>query len=410
MAGNIYGYQGVHTPLESLTQGRYTLADYTTMRTELTSRLIALENQGGFVPTDVEITGYLHMLPGSQGSGEIETTSSITCNSFYANTEAHCGNLLCDTTLICGGIITGDGSGLVNINDVTKLPLAGGSLTGSLIVGGNVTVNGGYVFTGNGSGLTLIDDITKLPLGGTAVAALACPYSGLTGAVPTWNQNTTGNALTATTSTSSTTATNSTNLVGGAGGRVPYQSAASTTSFTAVGTVGQVLTSQAAGMPTWTTFTATDVTKLPLAGGTMTGQINAQDILFGLNYQAFNYKRDRFSSFNNFPAQTYTPLQQNGSVHDYVRLEFNNDCTVDLVALTIINNTYYQDKQRYVTVTKKALSLGPFVVTILPPSGYLFYHATSNGAATYIVPSGVFSVTFLISNFNGDVVDLIASV
>lgn len=55
----------------------------------------------------------------------------------------------------------------------------------------------------------------------TASYAATAPYSGLTGTVPTWNQNTTGNAATATTAsyattaataTSATTATNATNL------------------------------------------------------------------------------------------------------------------------------------------------------------------------------------------------------
>ena len=170
MAGNIYGYQGVHTPLESVTQGRYTLSDYTNMRTELTARLIALENQGGFVPTNVEITGYLHMLPGGSGTGEIETTSSITGASLYINTEAHCGNLVCDNTAVFGGnltvnggsILTGNGSGLTNINDITKLPLSGGTLTNSL------TITAPGKFIGDGSLLTgvVATDATKMPLAG----------------------------------------------------------------------------------------------------------------------------------------------------------------------------------------------------------------------------------------------------
>lgn len=172
MAGNIYGYQGVHTPLESVTQGRYTLSDYTSMRTELTSRLIALENQGGFVPTNVEITGYLHMLPGSAGTGEIETTSSITGDSLYINTEAHCGNFLCDGAAIINGtttfggnvtvnggaILSGNGSGLTNINDITKVPISGGTMTGSL------TLTAPAKFIGDGSLLTGIVSTVPAPL------------------------------------------------------------------------------------------------------------------------------------------------------------------------------------------------------------------------------------------------------
>jgi hypothetical protein len=42
-----------------------------------------------------------------------------------------------------------------------------------------------------------------------------------------------------------------TNLIGGGAGEVPYQTASSTTAFTAVGIAGQVLTSGGTGSPTW---------------------------------------------------------------------------------------------------------------------------------------------------------------
>lgn len=48
------------------------------------------------------------------------------------------------------------------------------------------------------------------------------------------------------------TATNATNLSSGAAGQIPYQSAASTTLFSAAGTSGQVLVSGGTGSPTWT--------------------------------------------------------------------------------------------------------------------------------------------------------------
>ena len=51
-------------------------------------------------------------------------------------------------------------------------------------------------------------------------------------------------------------ATSATNLSGGSAGVVPYQSATGTTAFTAVGTVGYVLTSQGTSAPTWTLPTA----------------------------------------------------------------------------------------------------------------------------------------------------------
>lgn len=42
-------------------------------------------------------------------------------------------------------------------------------------------------------------------------------------------------------------------LTGGTAGGVPYQTAASTTAFTAAGTTGQLLQSNGTGAPTWAT-------------------------------------------------------------------------------------------------------------------------------------------------------------
>jgi len=60
--------------------------------------------------------------------------------------------------------------------------------------------------------------------------------------VPTLNQNTSGNA---------TTATTATNLAGGSAGTVPYQSAAGTTAMLAAGSSGQLLQSNGASAPSW---------------------------------------------------------------------------------------------------------------------------------------------------------------
>jgi hypothetical protein len=60
--------------------------------------------------------------------------------------------------------------------------------------------------------------------------------------VPTLNQNTSGNA---------TTATTATNLAGGSAGTIPYQSAAGTTVQLAAGTAGYLLQANGAAAPTW---------------------------------------------------------------------------------------------------------------------------------------------------------------
>jgi hypothetical protein len=59
----------------------------------------------------------------------------------------------------------------------------------------------------------------------------------------------------------------SANLTGGAASQIPYQSAPSTTTFIANGTSGQVLTSNGAGVPSWNTLPTTISTASNLAGG-----------------------------------------------------------------------------------------------------------------------------------------------
>jgi hypothetical protein len=76
------------------------------------------------------------------------------------------------------------------------------------------------------------------------------------GDVPTLNQNTTGNA---------TTATTATNLAGGSAGTVPYQSAAGTTAMLAAGSSGQVLQSNGAAAPSWVAPTVANNGTLTMA-------------------------------------------------------------------------------------------------------------------------------------------------
>jgi len=84
---------------------------------------------------------------------------------------------------------------------------------------------------------------------------------------------------------SASTATTSTNLAGGVAGAIPWQSAPSTTGFTAAGTTGQVLTSAGTGTPTWTTPTSyatvtddttTNSTRYPLFANQTSGNLSTE--------------------------------------------------------------------------------------------------------------------------------------
>jgi hypothetical protein len=118
---------------------------------------------------------------------------------------------------------------------------------------------------------------TQITSGTIDSARVSGSYSGITG-VGTLTDLTvsnvitgsiSGNAATATTATSATSATTATNIAGGATGSVPYQSAASTTTFLAAGSNGQVLT-LASGVPSWSTPTTGTVTSVS-GTGTVSG-------------------------------------------------------------------------------------------------------------------------------------------
>ena len=85
------------------------------------------------------------------------------------------------------------------------------TVTGSLVVSGSSTFRniGPAQFTGS---VISTQGFTG-SLQGTASIATNVAYSGLTGAIPTWNQNTTGNAATATLATTVTTNANLTGVV-----------------------------------------------------------------------------------------------------------------------------------------------------------------------------------------------------
>ena len=93
---------------------------------------------------------------------------------------------------------------------------------------------------------------------GTSLTALAIGATNRiltsTGTAPTWTDPSTitvGSATTATTATSATTATTATNVAGGGAGQIVYNTAAGTTTFLTLGTLGYILTA-GASVPQYT--------------------------------------------------------------------------------------------------------------------------------------------------------------
>ncbi|MCF8405466.1 MAG: hypothetical protein K9H58_16090, partial [Bacteroidales bacterium] len=158
------------------------------------------------------------------------------------------------TVTAAAGTLTGNtlnatvvNSSLTSVGTLTDLTVTNaiaGSVTGTAAnVTGTVAIaNGGTGATTQQAAIDALAGSTTsgqfLRGDGTNVSMSAIQVAD----VPTLNQNTTGNAATATTAT---------HLASGAAGTIPYQSAANTTAMLAAGTSGQVLTSGGAGAPTW---------------------------------------------------------------------------------------------------------------------------------------------------------------
>ena len=147
--------------------------------------------------------------------------------------DGSAGQLFSITNSLSGSIFS--------VNDVSGIPSIEVLDTGTIKLaqyGGNVGIgnipSGTYKLevTGAISGTTLTSTVAT----GTA------PFS-VTSTTPVTNLSIGGNAGTAT------------SIAGGSIGTIPYQSATNTTAMLAVGTAGQVLQSNAAAAPYWTTLT-----------------------------------------------------------------------------------------------------------------------------------------------------------
>lgn len=182
MSSNISGFQGVNTPLQSMTNGKYTLADYTKMNTLFGARITALEKAVAFNPNNVTISGYVNVQPNASNSGTLTTAGAaqiggnlqvnkaltVTQNAFIGGSLQVSGalsfaslavntftsNTITNSGLTISNTFSGNGALLTGVLDGTKLPLAGGTITGNLTVNGSVTTNGQFT---SGSNVTASD-------------------------------------------------------------------------------------------------------------------------------------------------------------------------------------------------------------------------------------------------------------
>jgi hypothetical protein len=139
-------------------------------------------------------------------------------------------------------------SGFVTVNGVQTL--TNKTLTAPVIT--TATINTATInnLTATGSLVLPAGSITSAMIANGAIVPADLSTGG-----PNWDA---GGNLTATSfvgplSGNATTATTATNIASGVAGAVPYQTAPSTTGFTAAGTSGQVLLSNGTSAPTWST-------------------------------------------------------------------------------------------------------------------------------------------------------------
>jgi hypothetical protein len=139
-------------------------------------------------------------------------------------------------------------SGFVTVNGVQTL--TNKTLTAPVITTATITTATINNLTATGSLVLPAGSITSAMIANGAIVPADLSTGG-----PNWDA---GGNLTATSfvgplSGNATTATTATNIASGVAGAVPYQTAPSTTGFTAAGTSGQVLLSNGTSAPTWST-------------------------------------------------------------------------------------------------------------------------------------------------------------
>jgi len=160
-------------------------------------------------------TGGINCIPTSSGSGTV-------VYPMFAGTSPASGTLNKDRPQTQIGITY---SATGTTGTLTCANFAGNATTSTNIAGG----------AGGSIPYQTAVNTTALLANGTAGYVLTANGGTL---APTWNAVASGNA---------------TNITGGVAGAIPYQSAASTTLFTAAGTSGQLLQSNGTSAPTWIT-------------------------------------------------------------------------------------------------------------------------------------------------------------
>jgi len=164
------------------------------------------------------------------------------------------GNLIVAGIAVTNGVTVGGALTANTLKATNLVESVYGNITGVATIN---TIRGATYF-GVGNNIT---GVTTLIKEGSGIVVLSgTPQDG------GFTNNVTLSARNVVESQFATEAGVSTNLVGGDAGKIPYQTAADTTGFTDVGTAGQILQSQGAAKPTWTSLAAINVAYADSAG------------------------------------------------------------------------------------------------------------------------------------------------
>jgi hypothetical protein len=321
-------------------------------------------------------------------AGTITATGSVTANSFIGTATlasnlalGTANNIPYQTAANTTGYITNGTAGQVLTYQASGAPkwatLPTTATTATNIAGGTAN-NIPYQSAANTTGF-----ITN----GTTGQVLTYQASG----APAW-------------ATLPTTATTATNIAGGSAGQIPYQSAANTTLFSSTGTTGQVLTSNGAGAPTWTTLSLTTATNL--AGGSA-GQIPYQSAanttLFsstGTAGQVLTSQGTGAPTWTNTASSIVTTYGTQGSVANYnYGYNIYTNTTVANPPISYFNEGYNVISGQGTTSWTFNWSM-PYISNF-PVGGYRWYITSRNISSSGGTPGAGVNLTFAnTTNYN----------
>jgi hypothetical protein len=341
---SIANVTGLQTALDGKqASGSYAASVHTHIISDVTGLQTALDGKQaslGFTPyNSTNPSGYISSYTETDTLASVTSRGASTSNPIYVDTTTG-GGYVFRTSNSWGGwarnaFTISDGSS----NLLVTLGGYGGSGTSlsyayiglaynnnwitfsSSAVNSQVALQQGGNQVWHAGNLTNLNQLTNGPgyitSAGNAATATNVAYSGLTGTVPTWNQNTTGTAANSTLwngagySYTATSTVNSYILGLSANGDWRPMTTAAIQSWLGLGSLAY----SSATIPTNNNqltngagYITSDSTKLPLAGGTMTGQLTIDGLNFSGNTDSLYITNKRGS---------YYPLRILNSQGDY---------------------------------------------------------------------------------------------